>query len=90
MMWELMRPDAVKETLLVVPKYDFNWQIEYQFEEPITAPAGSRLIVTAHFDNSPNNRANPGPSKTVRWGEPTADEMAGSWIAYELVSERPR
>ena len=90
MMWELMRPDALKETLLLVPRYDFNWQIEYQFGEPVTVPAGSRLIVTAHFDNSPNNRANPDPSKPVRWGEPTLDEMAGSWVAYELVSERHR
>jgi hypothetical protein len=88
MMWELMRPDAVKETLLVVPKYDFNWQIEYQFEEPVSVPAGSRLIVTAHFDNSSNNHANPDPNQQVRWGEPTTDEMAASWVAYELVNER--
>ena len=89
MTWELMRPDAIKETLLAIPKYDFCWQIEYQFNQPVLALAGSRLIVTAHFDNSPNNLANPDPSKTIRWGEPTTDEMAGSWVGYELVREAP-
>jgi hypothetical protein len=84
MKWELMRPDAVKETLLFVPHYDFNWQIEYKFMQPVSAPKGSRLIVTAHFDNSANNRVNPDPTKTVRWGEPTSDEMAGTWVTYEL------
>ncbi len=87
MKWELMRPDAIKETLLSVPHYDFNWQIEYQFLTPIEVPAGSSLIETAHYDNSANNPRNPDPSRTVRWGEPTADEMAGTWISYELAKE---
>jgi len=70
MKWELMRPDAIKETLLAIPRYDFNWQIEYKLKDPVDAPKGSRLIVTAHFDNSVNNPSNPDPTKTVRWGEP--------------------
>lgn len=90
MKWELMRPDAVKETLLFVPHYNFNWQIEYQFAQPVLAPKGSRLIITAHYDNSANNPTNPDPTKTVRWGEPTSDEMGASWVGYELVQEPPR
>ena len=87
MKWELMRPDAVKETLLFVTHYDFNWQIEYKFAKPVSAPKGSRLIVTAHYDNSANNPQNPDPTKTVRWGEPTSDEMGATWVGYELVNE---
>ena len=87
MKWELMRPDAVKETLLFVTHYDFNWQIEYKFAKPVSAPKGSRLIVTAHYDNSANNPENPDPTKTVRWGEPTSDEMGATWVGYELVNE---
>ncbi len=89
MKWELMRPDAVKETLLAIPRYDFNWQIEYKLRDPIDAPKGSRLIVTAHFDNSVNNPSNPDATKTVRWGEPTSEEMAASWVLYDLPDEGP-
>ncbi|MGH9839240.1 MAG: c-type cytochrome [Blastocatellia bacterium] len=87
MKWELLRPDAVKETLLFIPRYDFNWQIEYKMKELISVPKGSRLIITAHFDNSANNPANPDPTKTVRWGAPTTDEMAASWVIFELTEE---
>jgi hypothetical protein len=89
MKWELMRPDATKETLLSIPRYDFNWQIEYKLKDPVAAPKGSRLIVTAHFDNSVNNPFNPDATKTIRWGEPTSEEMAASWILYDLPEEGP-
>jgi len=89
MKWELIRPDAEKEILLFIPRYDFNWQIEYKLKDPVSAPKRSRLIVTAHFDNSANNPFNPDPSKTIRWGEPTLEEMAASWVLYDLPEEGP-
>jgi len=89
MKWELMRPDAEKEVLLFIPRYDFNWQIEYKLTDPVSAPKGSRLIVTAHFDNSVNNPFNPDPNMTIRWGEPTREEMAASWVLYDLPAEGP-
>jgi hypothetical protein len=88
MRFELMRPNSIKETLLFVPKYDFNWQIEYKVKDPVPVPKGSRLIITAHFDNSANNPANPDPSKTVRWGMPTTSEMASGWLDYYLTDEQ--
>lgn len=89
MKWELMRPDATKQTLLFIPRYDFNWQIEYKLKDPVPAPKGSRLIIAAHFDNSANNPSNPDPTKVVRWGEPTADEMAATWVLYDIPEEGP-
>jgi hypothetical protein len=38
--------------------------------------------MTFHYDNSSNNSANPDPSQTVRWGEPSAEEMMSGWIDY--------
>jgi hypothetical protein len=39
-------------------------------------PAGTILVMTAHYDNSSNNPANPSnPPVTVRFGEETEDEM---------------
>ena len=87
MRWELVGPDAVKHTLMFIPHYDFNRQMQYAFKTSVPAPKGSRLVITVHFDNSANNPFNPDPSKTIRWGEPTKDEMAATWVMYELANE---
>jgi hypothetical protein len=63
-------------TLLRVPKYDFNWQLAYKPVEDIAIPAGAHFEYTAHFDNSPNNPANPDPKAEVRFGEQSWEEMA--------------
>jgi len=38
------------------------------------------MIVTAHHDNSANNPLNPEPTKSVSWGEMTAQEMMLPWF----------
>jgi hypothetical protein len=68
-------PDGRQETLLNVPKYDFNWQHTYELRDPKLLPKGTRLDVVATFDNSSNNVYNPDPSATVRWGDQTWEEM---------------
>ena len=68
-------PDGTSETLLHVPKYDFNWQITYELAKPKVLPAGTRVEVIAHYDNSTANKFNPDPSKDVRWGDQTWEEM---------------
>ncbi len=67
--------DGTDETLLSVPKYDFNWQITYQLAQPKLLPKGTKVEVIAHFDNSTANKFNPDPSKDVRWGDQTWEEM---------------
>jgi hypothetical protein len=68
-------PDGTSETLLNVPKYDFNWQITYELATPKVLPKGTEVEVIAHYDNSANNKFNPDPSKDVRWGDQTWEEM---------------
>lgn len=80
--YELIRPGGQRETLLSVPRYDFNWQLVYRLKEPVRVEKGSRLMVTVHYDNSPNNKANPDPKETVRWGDKSEEEMMTSWIEY--------
>jgi thiol-disulfide isomerase/thioredoxin/mono/diheme cytochrome c family protein len=74
-LYELITPDGTTETLLDIPHYDFNWQLRYDYRDPKVIPAGSRVRVTAVFDNSEKNPANPDPTKTVHWGQQTFDEM---------------
>lgn len=68
-------PDGRKETLLVVPHYDYDWQLSYYLERPLKLPKGSAIECTAHFDNSRNNPKNPDAEKTVRFGAQSWDEM---------------
>jgi len=78
-------PDGRHELLFKVPKYDFRWQETYFLKRQFLIPKGTRLITTAYFDNSANNPLNPDPSKTIRWGEPSNEEMMGFWLAYADV-----
>jgi len=78
--YEAIYPDGRRETLLDVPRYDFNWQLSYVFPEPKLLPKGTELHCTAHFDNSAANLANPDPTKTVTWGDQTWEEMMIGWF----------
>ncbi|VTT96356.1 thiol-disulfide oxidoreductase : Redoxin domain protein OS=Planctomyces brasiliensis (strain ATCC 49424 / DSM 5305 / JCM 21570 / NBRC 103401 / IFAM 1448) GN=Plabr_3782 PE=4 SV=1: Redoxin: Cu2_monoox_C [Gemmataceae bacterium] len=80
--YELNTPDGKTSTLLDVPHYDFNWQLQYRFADPVTAPRGSSLTYTAWYDNSDKNPANPDPKKTVRWGQQTYEEMHLGYIEF--------
>ena len=68
-------PTGEKETLLNVPKYDFNWQITYFFKDPKVLQAGTVIEATGWYDNSPNNPHNPDPSVDVKWGDQSFEEM---------------
>lgn len=75
-------PDGRVEPLLSVPRYDFNWQTRYELKTPKTLPRGTRLKMTAAFDNSTGNPANPNPNASVHWGEQTDDEMLIGYLDY--------
>lgn len=84
MTFQLVYPDGQAKLLLSVPKFDFNWQQTYVFKEPVAAPKGSKLEVIAHHDNSPNNKFNPDPTKVVKWGDQTWDEMMIGYFDYTI------
>lgn len=73
--FELHYPDGEVETVLSVPRYDFNWQHNYALVEPLKVPAGTKLVHETVYDNSELNFANPDPESNVRWGLQSADEM---------------
>ena len=75
MTYQLTYPNGETETLLSVPHYDFNWQLGYDVAKPIKIPKGTRMKVTAHYDNSANNKFNPDPNQTVYYGDMTWEEM---------------
>jgi hypothetical protein len=82
--------DGREQTVLSVPKYDFRWQLAYELETPLELPAGSKLVVTAHYDNSVNNKYNPGPQKQVDFREgqnQSWDEMFTPFVQYSINSQ---
>ena len=85
--YEVIYPDGKRETLLSVPRWDFNWQNVYRFQEPLKVPKGAKLHAVAHWDNSVNNPLNPDPKKSAKFGLQTWEEMMVGFVAY--VWERP-
>jgi len=90
MRYEAIYPDGRRETLLWVPQYNFNWQTIYKLKAPLALPKGTRVVITAHFDNSERNKYNPDPAKAVRWGDPTYDEMMIGWMGYTVDVPKPK
>jgi thiol-disulfide isomerase/thioredoxin len=81
-------PDGRKETLLVVPNYNFDWQIGYEWAPGARRfPKGTRIECVAHFDNSEFNPFNPDPTDTVREGQQTYHEMMYGFLYYTVDDE---
>ena len=72
-------PDG-RMTTLLKGKWNFDWQMGYQFAEPVAMPKGTKLQLVSHFDNSAANRFNPDPTKRVVWGPQNWDEMSNCFI----------
>ena len=87
-LYEITFPDGEHDILLHVPKYDFNWQHSYEFNEPVFAPAGSTIRFTLWWNNSEGNPHNPDPTADVRWGRPTHAEMGMGYLSYRELEER--
>ena len=74
--------------LVSVSDWDFNWQSTYFYKRPLALPPGTRVTMTATYDNSARNPRNPNsPPKPVTWGEETTDEMCIAFLHYTLDRE---
>ncbi len=82
-------PDGKTETLLIIPNYNFSWQVPYRWETgKKTLPKGTRLECIAHYDNSTFNAFNPNPLATVRNGPQTHQEMMYGFFFYTNADEK--
>jgi tetratricopeptide (TPR) repeat protein len=69
-------PNGKSATLLHIPNWNFNWQDEYQYTQPVSLPRGTTIEMHYRYDNSSDNPHNPGsPPRRVRFGSETTDEM---------------
>jgi hypothetical protein len=86
MSFRLIDPDGHEETILNA-RFNFHWQLGYEVENPIKVTKGTRMIVTAHHDNSPNNPFNPDPDKPAMWGDLTSAEMMLPWFGVVVSGD---
>jgi thiol-disulfide isomerase/thioredoxin len=89
-LYEAVGPGGKKETLLWIPRYNFNWQSVYRPKQPVPMAKGTTLRCLAHFDNSEKNPSNPDPTKRVYWGDQTWEEMMIGWIDYYVDLEKTK
>ena len=71
------KPDGERVWLVEIPDWDFSWQDEYRFREPVRLPAGSTIHMRYTYDNTAANPRNPSsPPVRVTYGPRSVDEMA--------------
>ncbi len=81
---ELSTAGTQATPLLRVPRYDFNWQIDYEYVRPIELSEGDRIRYRLRYDNSDRNPDNPDPGRDVPWGRQTVDEMSSLFVTLAV------
>jgi peroxiredoxin len=82
-------PDGRPDPLLTISNYNFEWQIPYRWEPgQKVLPKGTKLECVALYDNSPFNPFNPDPTKPVRDGQQTYQEMMNGFMFYVDANEK--
>lgn len=82
-------PSGEKSWLIWIKNWDFNWQGDYRYQEPVNLPRGSKVVMRYTYDNTTNNVRNPhSPPKAVRNGLETTDEMAG--LVLQALTHNPQ
>jgi hypothetical protein len=89
MSMEILRADGTKEMVSMVSNWSALWHHSHIYADD-SAPlldVGDKVILTAWYDNTENNRYNPDPDQWVGIGDRTADEMSHAWIAVTHMDE---
>ena len=90
MAWAIL-PDAQEQWLLRIDDWDFAWQEDYQYRQPIKLPAGTRLSMRMVYDNSEENLRNPTrPPQHVTYGLNSSDEMGEFHLQVLTRNEQER
>ena len=89
MSMEAIYPNGNREILAFVDNFQWNWQINYVFDEDAAplVPKGTMIITRAWHDNTADNPYNPDPNQWVGWGDRTVDEMAHNWVDVTYLGQ---
>jgi hypothetical protein len=86
---EAIYPNMTTETLNCVNRYNFGWQIVYNYAEDVAPllPAGTIMHTITWHDNSARNPWNPDPRNWVGFGNRTSDDMARAWLNWYYMTD---
>jgi hypothetical protein len=88
----LYRADGSKVCLMNVPRWDWEWQIDYMFAEPLVPQQNDRIEQICTYSNTPEQQlldenGQPLTPRLTTFGEGTRDEMCLGyiWMRYETM-----
>lgn len=82
-------PDGTEEVLLDVPRYDYGWQMKYNFRKPKLIAPGTRIEVVTYFDNSEamgERFPELDTQRVVDWGPRSNDEMQHAFVRWTAIT----
>ena len=81
-------PSGDERSLIWIRDWDFNWQDQYVYRDPVHLPAGTEVKVVGVYDNSADNPAQPRPLPArVMFGEETNEEMC--LAIFQAIAAKP-
>jgi mono/diheme cytochrome c family protein len=81
-------PDGSRQSLIWIKDWNFYWQDNYVYHEPVRLPSGTKLDVECRYDNTADNPLNPSnPPRRVFFGNGSADEMC--FGIFQLIVDNP-
>ncbi len=81
-------PDGSVQPIIWIDDWNFYWQDNYVFHEPVRLPKGTKLDLVSRYDNSSENPLNPSkPPKRVFFGNGSTDEMC--FGIFQLIVDKP-
>jgi hypothetical protein len=81
-------PDGNEKSLIWIKDWNFYWQDNYVYQEPVQLPAGTKLDVVCRYDNTAENPLNPSkPPERVFFGNGSTDEMC--FGIFQLIVDNP-
>ena len=82
-LYEAIYPDGKTETLLSVPRYDFDWQSVYRLAKPLPMPKGTQHPLRRPLRQLGEEPEQPrSDAATVCWGDQTWEEMMIGWVDF--------
>jgi hypothetical protein len=86
---EAIYPNMRVEQLSCVDRYNFGWQIVYNYADDVAPllPGGTIIHTITWHDNSARNPWNPDPRNWVGYGERTSDDMSRAWLNFYYMSD---
>lgn len=82
-----LNPGTPQERILLdIPVWDFGWQIDYQFVDPVELRRGDVVRVECSWDRAHLRRPDP---RYITWAEGTVDEMCYSGLTTVPAAVRP-